>query len=308
MLQRAPTAESYDHYYGSGLYDARYPRPNPPTYRSALRLARTSSRILDFGAGSGRYTMPFLQATDAFVCAYDISADAYRALDTQAAAAGVGSHRLLVTDDLDAVRAAGPYDLAVALFGVLSHIEGKENRIDVLSSIRSVLSQDGLLLLTVPHALRRFPFHVSSDRPRSEGGAPSARARARRYFPSARPVSIAMTSRMRRGRFLITYSPAASLSLSFPQPASLWKPLNQTASCRSEGWFSGRRWRLSTTCCAVFFHHGPVTDCELSAEPGPSDRAPLSTATNRRGRAGRFRTRPSLAPAQGARWLDPTGT
>src|SRR5690349_7379463 len=189
MLQWAPTAESYDHYYGSGLYDARYPRPNPPTYRSALRLARASSRILDFGAGSGRYTMPFLRATDAFVCAYDISADACRALETQAAAAGVGSHRLLVTADLDAARAAGPYDLAVALFGVLSHIEGKENRIDILSSIRSVLSRDGLLLLTVPHALRRFPFHVSSDGRGSESSnASSARAQTRRYFPSARPV------------------------------------------------------------------------------------------------------------------------
>jgi tRNA (uracil-5-)-methyltransferase TRM9 len=179
MLQRAPTAESYDHYYGSGLYDARYPRPNPPTYRSALRLARTSSRILDFGAGSGRYTMPFLRATNAFVCAYDISADACRALESQAAASGVGGQRLLVTADLDAARAAGPYDLAVALFGVLSHIEGKENRIEILSSIRSVLSRDGLLLLTVPHALRRFPLHASSEH---------SRARARRYFPSARPV------------------------------------------------------------------------------------------------------------------------
>src|ERR1051326_3203208 len=119
MLQRAPTAESYDHYYGSGLYNARYPRPNPPTYRSALRLARASSRILDFGAGSGRYTMPFLHATNAFVCAYDISADACRALELQAAAAGVGGERLLVTADLDAVQGAGPYDLVVALFGVL---------------------------------------------------------------------------------------------------------------------------------------------------------------------------------------------
>ena len=188
MLQRAPTAESYDHYYVSGLYDARYPRPNPPTYRSALRLARASSRILDFGAGSGRYTMPLLQATNAFVCAYDISADACRALESQAAASGVGSQRLLVTANLDAARAAGPYDLAVALFGVLSHIEGKENRIDVLSSVRSVLSPDGLLLLTVPHALRRFPLHASSGHPGSESGTSSARAQARRYFPSARPV------------------------------------------------------------------------------------------------------------------------
>jgi tRNA (uracil-5-)-methyltransferase TRM9 len=186
---RAPLVESYDRYYGSGLYDARYPRPNPPTYRAALRLARTSSRILDFGAGSGRYTVPFLCATNAFICAYDVSADACKALELQATAAEAGSQRLLITDDLDAVRAAGPYDLVVALFGVLSHIEGKENRIDILSSIRSVIGRGGLLLLTVPHALRRFPLHPSSDDRGSESsGAFSARAQARRYFPSARPV------------------------------------------------------------------------------------------------------------------------
>jgi tRNA (uracil-5-)-methyltransferase TRM9 len=186
---RVPIIESYDHYYGSGLYDARYPRPNPPTYRSAMRLARASSRILDFGAGSGRYTMPFLAATNAFVCAYDISADACRALELQAAVADVDTQRLLVTAELDAVRAAGPYDLIVALFGVLSHIEERENRIDVLRSIRSLLSREGIFLLTVPHALRRFPLHASSDgRGGENSGASSVRARARRYFPSARPV------------------------------------------------------------------------------------------------------------------------
>jgi tRNA (uracil-5-)-methyltransferase TRM9 len=186
--RRAPIAESYNRYYGSGLYDARYPRPNPPTYRSALRLARTSSRILDFGAGSGRYTMPFLHATNAFVCAYDISADACEALELQAAAAAAGSQRMLITADLDAAQAAGPYDLVAALFGVLSHIEGKENRIDTLGAIRSVLSREGPLLLTVPHALRRFPLHASPEGRDGEGSSGPARARARRYFPSARPV------------------------------------------------------------------------------------------------------------------------
>ena len=188
MPQRAPTAESYDRYYGSGLYDVRYPRPNPPTCRSALRLARTSSRILDFGAGSGRYAMPFLRATNAFVCAYDISVDACKELELQAAADGVGSQRLLIAADLDTVRAAGPYDLVVALFGVLSHIEGKENRIDTLNAIRSVLNREGLFLLTVPHALRRFPLHASPGDCGSESSASSAQARTRRYFPSARPV------------------------------------------------------------------------------------------------------------------------
>ena len=132
--------------------------------------------------------MPFLHATNAFVCAYEISADACKTLELQAAAAGIGNQRLLITADLEAVRAAGPYDLVVALFGVLSHIEGKENRIDILGAIRSVLSREGLLLLTVPHALRRFPLHASSEGRGGQGSSGSARAQARRYFPSARPV------------------------------------------------------------------------------------------------------------------------
>jgi hypothetical protein len=106
MAKRAFVAKSYDHYYGSGLYDARYPRPNPPTYRRALRLASTASRILDFGAGSGRYTLPLLDSTDSFLCAYDISDDACKRLKAHASAAGVDSQRLLVTSDLDVARAA----------------------------------------------------------------------------------------------------------------------------------------------------------------------------------------------------------
>src|SRR5947199_6916000 len=134
MPPNASIVESYDRYYGSGLYDARYPRPNPPTYRSALRLARTSSRILDFGAGSGRYTMPFLRATNAFVCAYDISADACKALELHAATADVGSQRLLITADLGAVRAAGPYDLVSRVENSLA--VGGERLKDVIGGLR----------------------------------------------------------------------------------------------------------------------------------------------------------------------------
>ena len=188
--RRASVGESYDHYYGSGLYAARYPRPNPPTYRSALRLAAASARILDFGAGSGRYTLPLLHSTRAFICAYDISADARRALELQATAAGVSRQRLLVAADLDTVRAAGPYDLVISLFGVLSHIEGTEHRINTLRFIRSVLTRQGLLLLTVPNALRRFPLHASTEDHASDSkSAFPIRAAARRYFPSARPVT-----------------------------------------------------------------------------------------------------------------------
>jgi SAM-dependent methyltransferase len=189
-LPGAPIADSYDRYYGSGVYDARYPRPNPGTYQYVLRHARSAARILDFGAGSGRYTLPILQATDAFVCAYDISADACKALQGRAASTGVGSEHLLTTPSLDAARSGGPYDLVISLFGVLSHIEGAEDRIDALSSMRSMLTAHGRLVLTVPNAVRRFPLHTSSARQVGEDtGEPSLRARPRRHYPSARQVT-----------------------------------------------------------------------------------------------------------------------
>jgi tRNA (uracil-5-)-methyltransferase TRM9 len=190
LPQRASAADSYDHYYGSGLYDTRYPRPNPPTYRATLRLAAGAGRILDFGAGSGRYTLPLLHATPALICAYDISTDACAALQHQATAAGASGQRLLVTADLAAARAAGPYDLVIALFGVLSHIEGTTQRIGTLRTLRSMLTRHGVLLLTVPNARRRFPLHASTQqhsghhRDRASAWAP-----ARRYFPTARQVT-----------------------------------------------------------------------------------------------------------------------
>ena len=190
MVKRASVVESYDRYYGSGLYDARYPRPNPPTYRSALRLASTASRILDFGAGSGRYTLPLLHSTNAFLCAYDISVDACKAVEAQASAAGIGGQRLLVTSDLDVARAAGPYDLILSLFGVLSHIERPEDRMKILNSIRSLLTREGLFLVTVPNAFRRFPFHASQDgRDSGNRGIRSRRTSMRRYFPRPRMVT-----------------------------------------------------------------------------------------------------------------------
>lgn len=190
MARRAHVAKSYDHYYGSGLYDARYPRANPPTYRCALRLANTASRILDFGAGSGRYTLPLLDSTDAFVCAYDISVDACKTLKSHASVAGIGGQRLLVTSDLDVARMAGPYDLALSLFGVLSHIEESENRMKILNSVCSLLTRDGVFLVTVPNAFRRFPLHSSQVNHDSEGkGIRSRLASMHRYFPWPRLVT-----------------------------------------------------------------------------------------------------------------------
>jgi tRNA (uracil-5-)-methyltransferase TRM9 len=188
MVRQVCVAKSYDHYYDSGVYDARYPRPNPPTYRCALRLASSATRILDFGAGSGRYTIPLLHSTNAFLCAYDISVDACEILKTRAASAGAASQRLQVTSDLDVARAAGPYDLTLALFGVLSHVQKSEDRMKVLTSIRSMLAPGGRFLVTVPNSFRRFPLHPSRSDRCSDSDKSFLPASARIYFPRPRLV------------------------------------------------------------------------------------------------------------------------
>jgi SAM-dependent methyltransferase len=86
-------------------------------------------------------------------------------------------------------RAAGPYDLALSLFGVLSHIEAPEDRMKILNSIFGLLAPGGVFLVTVPNALRRFHLHASQVNHDSEdNGIRSCRASKRRYFPWPRLV------------------------------------------------------------------------------------------------------------------------
>jgi len=133
--------------------------------------------------------LPLLDSTDAFLCAYDISVDACKTLKAHASAASVGSQRLLVTSDLDVARAAGPYDLALSLFGVISHIEKSEDRAKILNSIRSLLGPEGIFLVTVPNAFRRFPLHVSQvGLDSGNGGRRSLQASTRSYFPWSRLI------------------------------------------------------------------------------------------------------------------------
>jgi tRNA (uracil-5-)-methyltransferase TRM9 len=173
-----PLVDSYGSYYRSGLYDARYPAPLPGTYARVLGLARGARRVLDFGAGSGRYTLPLLHDTDAFVCAHDITPEACATVAARAEAAGMDPARYLATTDREQVIAAAPFDLVIALFGVLSHVAGgTAGRVATLHWLRGLLAPGGALLVTVPNARRRFPLHPAQEpAPLTRRYAPHARA------------------------------------------------------------------------------------------------------------------------------------
>ena len=61
--------ENYNQYFASGLYDKRYPQPNPSTFATVVReIGAQGHRVLDVGCGSGRYAEALLERTAATIC------------------------------------------------------------------------------------------------------------------------------------------------------------------------------------------------------------------------------------------------
>ncbi len=166
-------SNSYDAYLSSGLYDRRYPSPNRRTLRTLLRLMPTDGRFVDFGAGTGRYTLPLLQRTRATGVAYDVCPTACRML-AERLAAFVGDGRLAVHNaGASGLARSFPqgFDLALLAFGVLAHVAGRKERAALLASLRAILKPDGVLVLSLPNAKRRFHAEQRSAAPMVRDGA-----------------------------------------------------------------------------------------------------------------------------------------
>ena len=149
---------SYGRYISSGLYDRRYPRPNQRTLRKMKRCLVAGGRILDVGAGTGRYTLPLLQMNGTRCVAHDISPVARETL-AERLRGFVSDERLVIRgDDPDDLAAELPqaFDLALLAFGVLAHVARRKERLRLLRAIRIMLKAEGTLILSVPNAKRRF--------------------------------------------------------------------------------------------------------------------------------------------------------
>lgn len=166
-------AKSYDRYFSSGLYHSRYPRPNRRTLRLIERLVPHGGRLLDYGAGEGRYGLAVAQSRAAKVVAVDISETARHALAAQIDRAEL-SDQVKICSPGDAVYQeevvlAGNFDVVLFAFGVLGHIAGRERRVALLRGLLPSLAPDGRLVLGLPNKRRRFRNEqaamVQSSRP-----------------------------------------------------------------------------------------------------------------------------------------------
>ncbi|MCX5515845.1 class I SAM-dependent methyltransferase [Kaistia algarum] len=161
--------ESYDVYFRSGLYHSRYPRPNRRTLRLVEQHLPAGGRLLDFGAGEGRYALWLAAKKSAAVLAVDVSAVARSMLEAAAARQGLADRIEVVDADAPPYRAQaiGGHDFDVALlgFGVLGHIAGRAQRRSVLRDMRSCLKPSGRLVMGLPNAARRFRAEQAAAAP-----------------------------------------------------------------------------------------------------------------------------------------------
>jgi len=154
-------AESYEYYFSSGFYDTRYPRPNAHVLDVVrARLPESGGHVLDFGCGSGRYTLPVLPHVGA-IASFDICDSARARLAQNLKTANPRRNPAILGPDradLDRhVAREGQADLAMALFGVIAHVEGAESRRDLLAWLAGLVKPDtGCVVLSVPNRLRRF--------------------------------------------------------------------------------------------------------------------------------------------------------
>lgn len=127
---------------------------------------------MDFGAGTGRYTLPLLENTEAAGVAYDVCPTACRML-TGRLQRFIGDGRLDVRNgDLNEMVAGfrHGFDLALLAFGVVAHVAGRSERVKLLGSIREMLNSEGALVLSLPNARRRFHAEQRAAAPLVQDG------------------------------------------------------------------------------------------------------------------------------------------
>jgi SAM-dependent methyltransferase len=161
MNQTPNIASQYDQYFSSRLYSQRYPHPNWSSFSIIVNEIRQGrKKILDFGCGSGRYTELLLEQTDAKIVAYDISQEAIAELASRCSQKiEEGCLRPICGDLpilLTTLNNGENFNLIIMMFGVLGHIFSHALRQETLLTIRSLLSREGRLIVTVPNAARRF--------------------------------------------------------------------------------------------------------------------------------------------------------
>lgn len=164
-------AEQYNRYYRSGLYQTRYPKANPNVLRFihtqlSLLPIHPKCQILDFGCGQGRYLLALANTYNLHYIGYDISKKAIDGLEETLLLSHQTSHKIHLFSQKEALdkhlKSTRAISLNLMMFGVLSHIRNRADRIATLKQNKAQLAPNhGCILLSVPNRRRRFVLKQS---------------------------------------------------------------------------------------------------------------------------------------------------
>jgi SAM-dependent methyltransferase len=148
----------YDYYFSSAAYGQRYPAPNRSTLDFILEQgAREAANILDVGCGNGRYAMSLLDESNARITGCDISSASLNEFACRLQHRVEAKRVELVHGSIDSLGKDRHFDLILMMFGVLAHIGGRRERINMLRAACELLAPRGRLILSVPNLYRRRP-------------------------------------------------------------------------------------------------------------------------------------------------------
>jgi tRNA (uracil-5-)-methyltransferase TRM9 len=148
--------QAYEEYFRSGVYAARYPVANEHSLDVILAHGgREARRILDFGCGTGRYITALLRTTAAEITGFDVCPAAIQGLKEHLTYHPEARRVQTVLGSFSQLESQAPFDVAICMFGVLSHIVRRPDRVQTLKRLGQLLTPEGRLIVSVPNANRR---------------------------------------------------------------------------------------------------------------------------------------------------------
>ena len=181
MSERGPGSsdvyQEYSEFYDLYVGDRR---DDLPMYMD--HAARSSSPVLEIGAGSGRLTIPL--ASEGYrVVAVDISPSMLAILEAklEKQPADVRSRVRIVQSDVCRLDLGETYDLVIVPFYTFNYLLTAEVQREALRRIRSHMDESGRLILDVYIPVRRIAASVDGAVPRVDMADPSTGSRVRSW-------------------------------------------------------------------------------------------------------------------------------
>jgi len=159
---------SLPHDTWADVYDTVYERHFGPLYNHMTRanlealgeIAPPGSRIIDYGAGTGRLALPLAEAGH-HVVAVEPSAEMVRVLDAKAAVAGVPFATIVAA--MDTYVAPESANVAVCVFTVINYVTDDDALRRSFEGMAHCLEPGGLLMIDIASRALFHGGYVESD-------------------------------------------------------------------------------------------------------------------------------------------------